>query len=143
MVSKVASAVAAATAQPVSSSPRTDFASTLGKGPKGKVAGPAQSKPANSARAQRPERPAALAPRAEAIERSAAPDGAKLISQVQLAQARLDQILKLAESGRTFTPAELLAFQAHAYRASQELDLVSKVVEKGTSAVKQTLQTQL
>ena len=68
---------------------------------------------------------------------------AKVLSEVQRAQAKLDNLLKMAESGRTFSPAELLAFQTHAYRASQELDLASKVVEKGTSAVKQTLQTQL
>jgi hypothetical protein len=77
---------------------------------------------------------------AAAIERSG---GAKLLRQVQGAQTRLDQILRLAESGRTFSPAELLAFQAHTYRASQELEMAGKVVEKGTSAVKQTLQTQI
>lgn len=71
------------------------------------------------------------------------PSAAKVISDVQRAQNKLDTLLKMAESGRTFSPAELLAFQTHAYRASQELDLASKVVEKGTSAVKQTLQTQL
>ncbi|MGC4116477.1 MAG: ATP-dependent helicase HrpB [Myxococcales bacterium] len=72
-----------------------------------------------------------------------APSPAKVLNQVQQAQKRLDTLLKMAESGRTFSPAELLAFQAHAYRATQELDLASKVVEKGTSAVKTTLQTQL
>lgn len=71
------------------------------------------------------------------------PGGARILTEVQQAQARLDQILKMAESGRTFSPAELLAFQAHTYRASQELEMAGKVVEKGTSAVKQTLQTQI
>ena len=71
------------------------------------------------------------------------PGGARILGEVEKAQVRLDQLLKMAESGRTFSPAELLAFQAHAFRASQELDLAGKVVEKGTSAVKQTLQTQL
>ncbi|RYZ38005.1 MAG: ATP-dependent helicase HrpB, partial [Myxococcaceae bacterium] len=59
------------------------------------------------------------------------------------AQQRLDHILKLAESGRTFSPSELLALQAHVYRASQELDLAGKVVEKATGGVKQVLQTQV
>jgi hypothetical protein len=72
-----------------------------------------------------------------------APSPAKVLGEIQQAQNRLDSLLKMAESGRTFSPAELLAFQAHAYRASHELDLAGKVVEKGTSAVKQTLQTQL
>ena len=71
------------------------------------------------------------------------PQATQLINEVSQAQAKLDQILKMAESGRTFTPAELLAFQAHAYRASQELDLASRVVDKATSGVKQTLQTQV
>ena len=71
------------------------------------------------------------------------PQARALLTEVASAQARLDQLLKLAESGRTFSPAELLAFQTHAYRASQELDLAGKVVEKATSGVKQTLNTQV
>lgn len=67
----------------------------------------------------------------------------KLIDQVQQAQARMDQILQLAESGKSFSPAELLSLQAHVYRASQELDLAGKVVEKATNGVKQVLQTQV
>ncbi len=67
----------------------------------------------------------------------------RVVDQVQAAQARLDRVLRLAETGRTFTPAELLAFQAQVYRASQELDLAGKVVEKITSGVKQVLQTQV
>ena len=55
----------------------------------------------------------------------------------------MDHILELAESGRTFSPTELLALQAHVYRASQELDLAGKVVEKATGGVKQVLQTQV
>lgn len=138
MVSKIAPAVASAAAPTTAAStPKQDFAATLDKGAK------AGTKPSAGSRHTATERPSALETRAAAIEASAGTNGTKLIGQVQLAQTRLEQILKLAESGRTFTPAELLAFQAHAYRASQELDLAGKVVEKGTSAVKQTLQTQL
>lgn len=67
----------------------------------------------------------------------------QMIDQVQQAQSRMDQILQLAESGKSFSPAELLSLQAHVYRASQELDLAGKVVEKATSGVKQVLQTQV
>lgn len=67
----------------------------------------------------------------------------KMIDQVQQAQHRMDQILKMAESGKAFSPAELLSLQAHVYRASQELDLAGKVVEKATGGVKQVLQTQV
>ncbi|MGQ0508696.1 MAG: hypothetical protein ACT4TC_25630 [Myxococcaceae bacterium] len=68
---------------------------------------------------------------------------ANAVDRVAGAQRRLDAVLKLAESGKTFTPGELLSFQAQVYRASQELDLAGKVVEKGTAGVKQVLQTQV
>src|SRR4051794_26682569 len=42
---------------------------------------------------------------------------------VQAAQARLDRILALAQSGRSFSPAELLALQAQAYRAGNEIEV--------------------
>lgn len=67
----------------------------------------------------------------------------RMAEQVHAAQQRLDHVLRLAESGKTFSPAELLALQAQVYRASQELDLAGKVVEKATSGVKQVLQTQV
>jgi hypothetical protein len=68
---------------------------------------------------------------------------AKVLDQVNAAQNRMEQILKLAESGKSFSPAELLSLQTHVYRASQELDLAGKVVEKATGGVKQVLQTQV
>jgi hypothetical protein len=71
------------------------------------------------------------------------PEPTRVVREIADAQAKLDQLLKLAESGRSFSPAELLAFQTHAYRASQEIDLASKVVDKATSGVKQTLNTQV
>ena len=55
----------------------------------------------------------------------------------------MSKIIKLATSGRTFNPTELLAIQAGVYKFSQELELTSKVVEKATDGVKQTLQTQV
>jgi hypothetical protein len=86
---------------------------------------------------------ATSATRSRSVAPAQKPGGAELLTEVQKAQQRLDQLLKLAESGRSFSPAELLAFQAHTYRASQELEMASKVVEKGTAALKQTLQTQI
>ena len=68
---------------------------------------------------------------------------AKVLDQVNSAQNRMEQILKMAESGKSFSPAELLSLQTHVYRASQELDLAGKVVEKATGGVKQVLQTQV
>ena len=58
-------------------------------------------------------------------------------------QGKLDSIIKLATSGKPFSPTELLAIQAGVYKFSQELELTSKVVEKATDGIKQTLQTQV
>ena len=69
--------------------------------------------------------------------------GEKLFGGVMDGQGKLDKIIKLATSGRSFSPTELLAVQAGVYKFSQELELTSKVVEKATSGVKQTLQTQV
>ncbi|MBN1206780.1 MAG: ATP-dependent helicase HrpB [Myxococcaceae bacterium] len=81
--------------------------------------------------------------RVESVRPAREQQAAQVLDRVSQAQKRLDHILALAESGRTFTPAEMLAFQAHVYRASQELDLAGKVVEKATGGIKQVLQTQL
>lgn len=67
----------------------------------------------------------------------------KVLDQVNAAQNRMEQLLKVAESGKSFSPAELLSLQTHVYRASQELDLAGKVVEKATGGIKQVLQTQV
>lgn len=68
---------------------------------------------------------------------------AKMMDHVAAAQKRMDAVLELAQSGKSFTPAELLSLQTQMYRASQELDLAGKVVEKATGGVKQILQTQV
>jgi len=67
----------------------------------------------------------------------------RLLDQVAGGQGKLDQIIKMATSGKTFNQQELLAIQAGVYKFSQEMELTSKVVEKATSGVKQTMQTQV
>ncbi|MBL92539.1 MAG: hypothetical protein CMH56_12110 [Myxococcales bacterium] len=67
----------------------------------------------------------------------------RLLDQVAGGQSKLDQIIKMATSGKTFNQQELLAIQAGVYKFSQEMELTSKVVEKATSGVKQTMQTQV
>jgi hypothetical protein len=79
----------------------------------------------------------------DSVQSARAQQAAQALDRVSQAQKRLDHILALAESGRSFTPAELLAFQAHVYAASQQLDLAGKVVEKATGGIKQVLQTQI
>ena len=68
---------------------------------------------------------------------------ARILDQVAAAQKRMDAVLELAQSGKSFTPADLISLQSQMYRASQELDLAGKVIEKATGGVKQILQTQV
>ncbi|MFE8601424.1 ATP-dependent helicase HrpB [Archangium violaceum] len=79
----------------------------------------------------------------DSVQAARSQQAVQVLDRVTEAQKRLDGLLALAESGRSFSPAELLAVQAHVYRASQELDLAGKVVEKATGGVKQVLQTQV
>ena len=58
-------------------------------------------------------------------------------------QNKLEEIINLSLSGRNFSSSELLALQAGVYRFTQELELTSKVVEKGTATIKQTMNTQV
>jgi len=66
-----------------------------------------------------------------------------VLNQVVSGQNKLDEIIKMATSGKVYGNQELLAVQAAVYKFSQELELTSKVVEKATSGVKQTMQTQV
>jgi len=66
-----------------------------------------------------------------------------LLQGVMNGQGKLNKIIKLATSGKAFSPTELIAIQAGVYKFSQELELTSKVVEKATDGIKQTLQTQV
>lgn len=76
---------------------------------------------------------------------TAATTGPKVDVVARLAsdQRRMEEVLALAQSGKSFSPAELLSLQTQVYRSSQQLDLAGKVVEKTTGGVKQVLQTQL
>lgn len=87
--------------------------------------------------------PSGASAQVTAAKNPALESAAQAVARVSQAQNRMEQVLKLAESGKAFSPAELLALQANVYRASQELDLAGKVVEKATGGVKQVLQTQV
>lgn len=67
----------------------------------------------------------------------------RLIDQISGGQNKLEKIIKMASSGKTYNAQQLLAIQAGVYKFSQELELTSKVVEKATSGIKQTMQTQV
>ena len=65
------------------------------------------------------------------------------LARVAAAQARMDRILALAASGRTFSPAELLSLQAGVAEASQTVDLAGKVLDRVSGGVRTLLQTQV
>jgi hypothetical protein len=81
--------------------------------------------------------------RVEAAEKTREGGLKAVLNQVVDGQNKLDQIIKMATSGKTYGNQELLAIQASVYKFSQELEMTSKVVEKATSGVKQTMQTQV
>ena len=68
---------------------------------------------------------------------------ASMIEGLVNGQDKMTQIMEMAMSGKKMGPQELLAMQAGVYRFSQELELTSKVVEKATSGIKQTMNTQV
>lgn len=67
----------------------------------------------------------------------------RIMEDVMQGQNKLEEIINLSLSGRNFSTPELLALQAGVYRFTQELELTSKVVEKGTATIKQTMNTQV
>jgi hypothetical protein len=66
-----------------------------------------------------------------------------LFANIERGQATMDKLINGAMGGKNFSNQELLQLQAGMYKYSQELDLTSKVVEKATSGLKDTLKTQV
>ena len=95
--------------------------------------------------ARAPSRPVPLEvePRRVAPVRQPRVEPGAWLARVAAAQARMDRILALASSGRTFSPAELLALQAGVAEASQTVDLAGKVLDRVSGGVKTLLQTQV
>ncbi len=61
---------------------------------------------------------------------------------IEHGRAFVDRAIRVARSGRTFSNEELIAVQAGVYRYTQELEIASKLVDKATSSVRTTLQSQ-
>ncbi|REG27412.1 hypothetical protein ATI61_110419 [Archangium gephyra] len=66
-----------------------------------------------------------------------------VVGELEKGQVNMDKLIQAGASGKTFSNAELLSLQAGMYKYTQELDLTSKVVEKATSGLKDTLKTQV
>ena len=57
-------------------------------------------------------------------------------------EAIADRAIHAGGAGARLSPEQLLALQAGIYRYSEAIDLVTKVVDRATQAVKTTLQSQ-
>ena len=66
-----------------------------------------------------------------------------LFANIEKGQIQMDKLINGGLSGKNFSNSELLGLQAGMYKYSQELELTSKVVEKATSGLKDTLKTQV
>ena len=89
---------------------------------------------------------AAPAPAAPAgpLSPPAAPGAAqKFVTRLLADERAVDRGLAAAMRGKQFTPQELIVLQAKVIQYSQELEVASRIVEKVTGAVKQTMQTQV
>jgi hypothetical protein len=66
-----------------------------------------------------------------------------MVGEIEKGQGMLDKLINGGLHGARFNNTELLALQAGMYKYTEELDLTSKVVEKATSGLKDTLKTQV
>lgn len=67
----------------------------------------------------------------------------ELARSITSGERAVDRVIAQAAAGKDFSTPELIAIQARVYRYTQELELVSKLVDKACAGVKQTLQTQV
>jgi len=67
----------------------------------------------------------------------------ELARSISSGERAVDRVIAQAAAGKDFSTPELIAIQARVYRYTQELELVSKLVDKACAGVKQTLQTQV
>lgn len=93
---------------------------------------PSPSSPTRSGASHRPESTPSTS-FAEALREAA--------GSLSEGQTRIDRAIRRGSRGET-DPGHLLALQAGVYRYTQELELASKLVDKATGALKQTLQSQ-
>ncbi|MFP2926426.1 ATP-dependent helicase HrpB [Pyxidicoccus sp. 3LG] len=101
---------------------------------KARTAGVSQAHEVQTARAVEPTR---------ATESTTLHPVTQVVRSLEQGQRDLDRIIQAASSGKPFSNAELLSLQASMYRYTQELDLVSKVVEKATTGLKDVVKTQV
>jgi hypothetical protein len=67
----------------------------------------------------------------------------RLLADVMKGQDAMSEVMDKALSGVNLDSGELIKMQATIYHYTQELDLASKVVDKASSGIKQTMNTQV
>jgi hypothetical protein len=65
------------------------------------------------------------------------------LKDLELQRKRIDKLLAQAARGRDFSPQQLLRLQSTVYRYGQDLEVLSRVVDKTVGALKQVLNTQV
>jgi hypothetical protein len=116
----------------------------------GEVAGrpPALAGPARPPAGVGPARgPADVAAAPGAVGPPVGREGAMHVRRVLVnlveGERRMDQVIRSALGGRDFSMQELIAIQATVLKHSQEVEAVSRLLDRLTGAVKTTLQTQV
>lgn len=66
-----------------------------------------------------------------------------MMANLEKGQVNIDKLINGGLSGKSMSNTELLTMQAGMYKYTQELDLCSKVIEKATGGLKDTLKTQV
>ena len=67
----------------------------------------------------------------------------RVVAGLEQQRRDIDRVIREAARGRSFSPAELLVLQSKVYTYSQEMDVVSRMVDKTVSVLKTTLNTQV
>ena len=66
-----------------------------------------------------------------------------VVREMMARQNKLEDLMKVAVSSQKLSNQEMIGIQAGVYMYSQQMELTSKVIEKATSGIKQTMNTQV
>jgi hypothetical protein len=66
-----------------------------------------------------------------------------VVKDLMAGQNKLEDLMKVAMSGQKLNNQEMIGIQAGVYMYSQQMELTSKVIDKATSGIKQTMNTQV
>ena len=82
-------------------------------------------------------------PKSQSVKGSSFRDALKkTANSIASGEKLIDRAIRSASRGQGMKPEQLIALQAGVFRYTQELELASKLVEKTTGAIRQTLQSQ-